>query len=449
MLHPRKNRVRLVGVLSFFCLSLWFFSNVAFADVASQAEPVAREAHRAGVQAARDGQYEKALVYFLDAQKNGLSTSGLSYNLAVTYYRLGQYTKAKKYFLRLAKKEESRQLAYFNLGLIFNRQNKEADAIRWFRRAHQAQGSDRIKAMSLEALRRFGKKPNVSKTWFAFASTSAVYDSNVTLANDTLTGITRKSDTATQLIASGGGWLIGNRRNGLRFSLGAYLQKYKTLAKNDFTQLNAVLGQYNRWGRWQTQVNVRLEDSYFGGTSYQQGLSLDNRGKRTLSRNHWLLTRYKLSRLQATNSRFNYLDGWRHQLRLGSQIRKKKKSFTNYYQLELNDRQDRINTAGRFTSFSPTRHLFRTRANLNVNSRWRLGLGGGFRYSAYRGENDLSGGVATARVDRQYRASLNVNRRLSPRWKLSARYGFTRNDSTISVYAYRRYQVTLGINGVF
>jgi len=438
MLHPRKNLARVLAILFFLLLP-----PLALAEINS------REEQKAGIQAAREGQYQRALTHFLNAKKAGLNTPGLNYNLAVSYYRLGKYSRAKKLFLALAKNPESRQLAYFNLGLVTNRQKKETEAITWFKRASQTKGGKRIRAMSLEALKRLGKKPAASPTWFGFASTNLLYDSNVTLANDVLTGITRQSDTAAQLIVNGSGWLKGSRRNGLRISLGAYVQKYKILGRNDFAQLNTALGQYNKLGTWQTRVYARWEESYFGGTNYQRAFSLDNRGKRSLGNNRWLLLRYKLSRLQATNSRFDYLGGWRQQIRLGSLFRKKTKSFTGYYQLELNDRQDRISPSGRFTSFSPTRHVVRARTGLDLNPRWRINLDGSYRYSAYRGINDLAGGISMRRVDQQYRANLSLSRRLSRRWELNTRYSFTRNDSTINLYGYSRYQITAGVNGTF
>jgi len=438
MLHPIKNLARLLAMLFFFFLS-----------PLAHAEKNAREEQKAGIQSAREGQYQQALTHFLNAKKAGLNTPGLDYNLAVSYYRLGKYSRAKQFFLVLVENQESRQLAYFNLGLVTNRQKKETEAITWFKRAVEIEGGDKIRLMSLEALKRLNKKPVVSSTWFGFASTNLLYDSNVTLANDALTGITQQSDTAAQLIANGSGWLNGNRSNGLRVSLGAYAQKYKTLNRNDFVQFNTALGQYNKLGAWQTQVYARWEESYFGGANYQRAFSLDSRGKRSFGNNRWLLLRYKLSRLQATSNRFDYLGGWRQQIRLGSSFRKKTKSFTSYYQLELNDRQDRISPSGRFTSFSPTRHVVRANTGLDLSEYWRINLDGSYRYSAYRGINDLAGGVSTRRVDQQYRASMGLTRRLSDRWELNTRYSFTRNDSTINLYGYSRYQVMVGVNGTF
>jgi len=432
------------GKLSCLLLGCFFlFSSQGFA--ASNPEA----AQQAGIAAAKAGHYQQALSHFLNAQKGGLENAALNYNLAVSYYRLGKYPQAKKRFLILAKKPDSRQLAYFNLGLVANRQNREAEAIKWFQRAYTTTGSERLQAMSREALRRLGSKPESAYSWFGFVSSNFLYDSNVTLANDALTGISGTADNAVQVIGSGSGWLTGNRHNGVRLSVGAYLQQYKTLGTNDFSQLNVALGQYNKWQNWYTKVYLRLEDSYFGGANYQRAASLDNRARWTLTNTQWLTVRYKVSWLQATNTRFDYLDGQRHQVRLGTLVRKKRYSVTGYYQLELNDRQDRVSPSGRFTSFTPTRHLLRSRMNINFRPRWRINLDASYRNSVYRGVNALSDGSKMRRIDQQYRATIGLNRRLSARWELGTRYSFTRNDSSINLYRYRRYQITAGLSGTF
>ena len=439
MLHSHKSLPYTLAVLFFLLM-----------QSPTLADTNPRDQLNAGIQAAKEGRYQQALNHFLKAQKAGLDTPGLSYNLAVTYYRLSEYQKARELFLTLARKPKSRQLAYFNLGLVTNRQNNEAEAVKWFRQAYRSKGEPRIQAMAAEALKRLGVRPQPKSSWNGFARTGLMYDSNVTLANDTLTGITRTSDTAAELIASASGWLTGNRRGGLQLSTGGYLLKYQTQNRNDFSQLNASLGRYDLWGDWQTRVYVRWEESFFGGASYQRAISLDNRAQRPLGKANRLQLRYKLSRLQPTNSRFDYLDGWRHQLRLGNQWRRQGKSLKTYYQLELNDRQDRISpVSDRFTSFSPIRHALRARAGLDLGAHWRASLDGRYRYSRYRGENDLSGGVTKRRIDQQYRTNLSLRRKLSRRWEFDIRYSYTRNDSRITSYRYRRHQVSASINGYF
>ncbi len=414
------------------------------------ADTYPRDQLNAGIQAAKEGRYQQALNYFLKAQEAGLDTPGLNYNLAVAYYQLGEYQKARKLFLELAQKPKSRQLAHFNLGLVANRQNNEAEAIKWFRLAYRSEDDRRIQAMAAEALRRLGARPQTKASWYGFASTGLMYDSNVTLANDTLTGITRSSDIAAELIASASGWLTGNRRGGLQLSIGGYGLKYQTQGRNNFSQLNASLGRYDQWADWRTRVYARWEESFFGGANYQRAISLDNRAQRSLGKVNHLQLRYKLSQLQATSSQFDYLDGWRQQLRLGNLWRRQGTSLITYYQLELNDRQDRTSpVSGRFTSFSPTRHALRARAILDLDSNWRASLDGRYRYSRYRGENELSGGLKQRRVDQQYRAILGLSRKLSRRWEFDIRYSFTRNDSRIASYSYSRHQLKAGINGYF
>ncbi len=421
-------------------------------SVALAADPAA-EAFEAGLELAREGRYAQALVRFRQARAAGLDSPKLDYNLAVAHYRLGHYAQAGRLFRKLVDEASSlRQLAYYNLGLVANKRGDEAAAVAWFEKARALNDNLRVKYLAGRALQRLRNTTGAAaprRPWHGFASLGVMHDSNVTLANDTLTGITGVSDTAAEALLSTSLWLAGNRRHGLRVSLNGYMQKYRQQGSNDFSQLAASLGRYQSLGQWLGRVYLRWEESYFGGASYQRAFSLDGRLQRPLGKQRRLNLRYRLSRLRATSSRFDYLDGWRQQLRLGQRWGGAVSRFKLDYQLELNDRRDRIGSTGNFASFSPTRHALRARLERGLPARWRASLEGRYRYSRYRGQNDLADGSRRRRIDQQYRVSLGLQRRLGRHWEFEARYNYTRNDSAIETYQYRRALVSAGINGFF
>src|SRR5262245_40485525 len=85
---------------------------------AATADPLAFDR---GIAAFGAGDYGGALESFLDAQRAGLDTPGLHYNLGATYYKLQRYPEAEREFQGLARDSAWGPLASYNLGLIVQR----------------------------------------------------------------------------------------------------------------------------------------------------------------------------------------------------------------------------------------------------------------------------------------------------------------------------------------
>jgi tetratricopeptide (TPR) repeat protein len=423
----------------------------------------AQLAFDAGIKASAAKDYATALHYFQKAKKTGLTSGALHYNLAVSYYKLGQYEHARKIFNQLADNPVFEQLVYFNLGLVANKQKDEKAAIRWFQRASQhvanTKNSAKIRKLSLVALKRLGAAPRpLRKThtaWTGYVASSLTYDSNVTLVDDSLLNITRKSDSATSVSAAAGRWLKGNIKQGVRLNLSASTRNYNTLTQNDDSRLSMSVLRYDRLGSWRLRAGGGADEIYYNGSAYQRVINADVRGRKMLSKNKQLHLRYKLSRIQSTSTQFDYLDGWRQQLRLGLQSRYKTVRTRYYYQLELNNRADSIRsgvTDRPFTSYSPTRHTLRASYWRKIANQWRLRLDARFRYSDYNDANvRIVSGLSEQqrRADSQTRLSLRVDRRFSRRWDVYLQYSVTSNDSSInSANESRSYARSLASAGV-
>jgi len=416
----------------------------------------------AGVQASSKGDHSAALRHFKKAKQEGMDTAILKYNMAVSYYRLQEYENARRIFLDLTDVSAFEQRAYFNLGLIANKQRDESAAIRWFQRAYRNVGSKQIQALAKEALGRLGGSPRKIRRfdsgWTGFISSSLVYDSNVTLVNNDLLGVTNQNDTAMDISASAGSWLKGNVNNGVRMVFGASLQKYGKLSQNDYSQLNARVVRYGLLGDWKMRIGGNWNEVYFSGSEYQRVISASVRSRRALSENNQLHLRYRLSRIQATDSAFDYLDGWRHQLRAGIQLRNGKDRVRYYYQLELNDRKDFvrkvkvINNDGTisdaissFVSYSPMRHTLRATGWWELNSNWQARLDARYRYGLYNDSNILNGGFIERRADSQIRLSAQIGRKFSRYWDVNGQYLYTNNDSNVDRRSYDRSVIKLEV----
>ncbi len=411
------------------------------------------------VQASSKEDYSVALRYFKKAKQAGMDTAVLKYNMAVSYYRLREYENARRIFLELTDVSAFEQRAYFNLGLIANKQKDEAVSIRWFQRAHRSVGSKQIKALAKVALSRLGSSPRKARRfdpgWTGFISSSLTYDSNVALVNNDLLGVINQNDTVMDISASAGRWLKGGVNNGVRMSFGASLQKYNKLSRNDYSQLSARVMRYDRLGDWKMRIGGSWNEIYFGGNEYQRIVSADVRSRKKLSKSSQLHLRYKLSRIQATDAAFDYLDGWRQQVRAGIQLRDGKNRVRYYYQLELNDRTNFVikppqsSIIDSLVSYSPTRHTLRATGWWVLNSSWQVRLDARYRYGQYNDSNIVERVATERREDSQIRLSARVSRKFAQRWAMNGQYIYTNNDSNVIRRSYDRSVVTIGVTRSF
>lgn len=408
------------------------------------------EEFRQGVKAAGSKDYRSALKNFQQAKKAGLDSAALQYNLGVTYYKLGQYEKAREEFSALARVEKYKQLANYNLGLIANKQNRKSEAITAFQSAYQTGESDKIRGLARAALKRLGAKPSklTRKKWAGLATTSYTSDSNVSLVNDDLAGVTTRSDTSIVLTGLGAYWLEGASNDGLRLYVRGYMQNYRTETDYNYSQLGAGIGKYNRLGNWKMRYGGFWDETYLGGASYQRILSAEIRGRNYLSAKNQLRLRYKFSSIEATDTVYDYLGGTRHQVRLGMQRRSKGNRLRAYYEFEVNDREDLENPASTtytFRSYSPTRHILRVTGWLDITREWELRLDARHRSSEYNDEHVRPSNATELRKDTQTRFSARVSKEMARDLNLEMAYTVTKNDSSLDEESYDRSQASLGL----
>jgi len=422
-------------------LIMLFISSVTLAQ--TEADYFAK-----GVKASGSGQHEAALKQFQMAKKAGMKSAVLDYNLAVTYYRLGRYEESRKIFMKLTDSGAFSQLAHFNLGLISNKQKDERKAVKWFQRAYKGD-SNKLSELAAIALKRLGKKPKKAvrkkSPWKGLVSASLESDSNVNLATDEVNEPS-KSDTSMSLYASANRWLKGNRKDGVRLDVNVNSQTYSSETQYDYLQLHARLSRYGRLGSWRTRFSGSWDEITLDGSAYERIISARADGRHNLSKDRQLRLRYRLSRILA-DSTYDYLDGWRHQLRAGVRQRYGKKRVRAYYQLEVNDRDDYIGPiSGRFTSSSPTRHVLRVTGYLPVGADWTARLDGRLRMSRYADANEFSVGAPKKREDDQYRLGVKLTHKFDKHLEFGVEYQYADNNSNIDVYDYDRSLVRANVS---
>jgi tetratricopeptide (TPR) repeat protein len=401
-----------------------------------------------GVKDSSSGKHEAALKQFQMARKAGMKSAKLDYNLAVTYYRLGRYEESRKIFMKLTNNDVFSQLTYFNLGLIANKQKNERKAVKWFQRAYKGK-SEKVGELAAIALKRLGKMPKKTvrkkPAWKGLVSASLESDSNVNLATDEVNEPS-KSDTSMSLYASANRWLKGNRKDGVRLDLNVNSQTYSSETQYNYLQLHARLSRYGRLGSWRTRFSGSWDEITLDNSAYERIISARADGRYNLSKDRQLRLRYRLSRILA-DSTYDYLDGWRHQLRAGVRQRYGKKRVRAYYQLEVNDRDDYISPiSGRFASYSPTRHVLRVTGYLPVSDSWTVRLDGRLRMSRYADANEFSVGAPKKREDDQYRLGVKLTHKFDKRLEFAVEYQHTDNNSNIDVYDYDRSLVRANVS---
>jgi tetratricopeptide (TPR) repeat protein len=86
----------------------------------------------AGILFFTQGNYDQALEHFKRAEKGGIKTAQMSYNLGSVYYKVKQYELSKRYFEKLTHDNNLHHLAYYNLALIEYRLGRNKSAIKLF-----------------------------------------------------------------------------------------------------------------------------------------------------------------------------------------------------------------------------------------------------------------------------------------------------------------------------
>jgi tetratricopeptide (TPR) repeat protein len=396
-----------------------------------------------GTQAFRTGDYEGALRSFLDARAMGLDTGSLRYNVGVTYYRLGRYAEAEQEFQALTRDRQWAPLAHYNLGLTAQRMGRRREAMGHFEQARRATSDPNLRTLAASAIERLGGLP-LQRT-SVVAALALGYDSNVILSSDAgALGVTDQSDQFAEALASASYPVSGDGESAWRVYGGFVIRKYRELKEFDPTDLQVGLSRDTDSGSSQTSAGAYFDATYVGGQLFERAAVLDAQARGRLQGGAELRGRYQLGKIDGGTT-FEYLDGWQQRISGEAGFALARVLVRLGVQIELNDRRD-FEQGGEFASYSPTRGLVFGWLILPDVAGWRADLLGEYRASRYNDPHRLNGGTLEVRREEdRTMAAFRVSRPLGSLWRAFVDYSYTRNESTLDIYDYRRSQWLAGV----
>ena len=143
----------------------------------------AKDDYNDGVEFFKKGDYHSAIASFKSAEKKGMESAALYYNLGSAYFKTEQYDASKKYFTRVRQYPDQRALAEFNLGMIAMEQNNNEEALAHFKYAQANSKDKKIVDASKQTIAELTGTP---KRWGAFVLGNIGYDDNISVTPDNL-----------------------------------------------------------------------------------------------------------------------------------------------------------------------------------------------------------------------------------------------------------------------
>jgi Tfp pilus assembly protein PilF/opacity protein-like surface antigen len=419
---------------------------VCAAGVQAQATAAsASAAMQAGISEFRAGEFTHALTDFLEAQRRGLDTPVLHYNLGATYYKLGRDPEAAAEFRSLASDPKFGDFARYNLGLIARRSGRKSEAHEYFATVASGARNPHLRDLARAELH---ERPATRhrQSWRGLFEVNGGYDDNVVLSSrSTLVAPSGGGSSALTALAGGAGQLTGNSSRGLRLVGTLYDAQYPS--QSAFDLLIARAGPEYRFplASWRIQTGGYVTHIRLGSNELETLGVLNLRGEHALGSGRVRLD-YSLERIGG-GALYGYLTGWQSQYAVRTSWSPGPFLLTCGYSLTLNSRRD-LASGTQFFSVSPLRNQLDAGLNWNTTLRTALYARGSYWHSRYADPNVFlqAGALVTQRrVDNGLDAELGLLYRLSSNARINAEYRYRRNDSNIDRYAYTSNRYMLGL----
>lgn len=390
-----------------------------------------------GVKFFRAEKYKQAVIKFRAAEKSGLKSVALYYNMASSFYKLEQYSYARYYFEQLLTRSDMEYLARYNLGLIAVKEGHTKQAKHYFTSVYEGSANEKLKALSKKQLAELKK---IGDDWSVFLASNLGYDDNITASPiDSALG---RSDNFYDLFASADKVIYGTRKQGWLVDASYFRIDFSDDDRFDEYQYALGIRTESKLMDWVVRGKVSVDKNYFGGSAYQSSLNLDLSGKYKPGRNERIALRYRYQDISSEDSLFDYLEGWRQRLKAEYKRYSKKYIYQFHYELELNDRGV-LATSEYAYDYSATRHTVFARYTYILDKQWDLIADLSYRLSDYPSSASFN------RDDNKMVLSLRADYRLQNKWKIKVRIQSTDNNSTVDRYDYEKLVYSVGFNKLF
>lgn len=378
------------------------------------------------------GDYEESINKYHQAEKQGMRSVELYYNLAGAYYKIGNYQQAEVYFKKVAGNKKMQALATYNLGLVALKQGDNKKAKNYFNKSMEMTDQKKLKQLAAMQLNK------MNNLWSVYFNAGLGSDDNV---NFTPTGSALNvSDTFYALHGSVDYLFSGSKQNGWLADASFYNVNYSSSKSNASDQVQYGFGieKTQKINQWNMGYLFHLDQTDLGGFDYQAITKLQVMAGTALSSKESLQLRYRYEDINSENVLYDYLDGWRQKFRVQYKINEPGHRQRYYYELELNSRNDTATA-----SYSPTRHTVRGVYTQILDKQWRISGDLAYRQSSYSD-------VATwSRDDDRLKAAIYGDYRLDRTTRIRAEWAYTDNDSTQNAYDYTRNVVSVDISKRF
>jgi len=417
-------------------INKYFFTALVFM-FSSELLATAQSDYEKGLSSYKSGDNAAAVIYFESAMKQGMDSVSLKYNLASSYYKVGRYADAKKYFALLSQTDKMRDLAEYHLGVIAIKEKNRSEAQRYFSSVVSSGKDEKLVKLSNKHLVALTIEDDLWKSKLSF---NLGYDDNIdSVSEDTVLGT---ADNFYELAASTNLLIAGERKDGWVADLAFYAIEYSDIDTNDQSVVALGVKRSMKLADWDSSVYLSVADITYGGDDLQTISKLDFMGRKSMSNNERINLRYRLEDIGSDNVLYDYLEGWRQRASVEYLSHSKNSIKQLQYEFELNDRGELITTSGAY-DYSPTRHTVRGIYTHAINKQWWLIGDIAYRFSDFEASSTIN------RDDTQWRFALTSDYRFDPTFKLSAKYQYTDNESTLDQYSYDKSVIKIGLTKQF
>jgi len=389
---------------------------------------------RKGAEALQAGEFQKALDYFVDAEKLGATEVSLYYNMGVAHYKLGQYQAADEAFLKVARYPKWEPLAQYNRALIAYQRNQPELAKRLATISIRLSQSPGLTALNYRLLDKLENKNPEKPGWSRLMLFGFGYNDNVVLADVGPTAISGKGDAFLDFTGRAQRAFTLQNSKKLKWSMQASVRDYARL--NEYDQIGLRTGFEKQLARPNSALGAHLEHVSLDGKGYELVTSLEYRRTFTREKNNPPVFTYRFYNYSMLNNDFAYLGGVRHRFQLEKENKLAKGSVKAYLRAEYNDREDQI-LSGDFYSYSPVRAGLGTIFTRNLSRQQLLSGSLYLQQSRYK-DADSRGGVFKTREDGLLELRLSLIHVSPGKWIYRANYIHTDNSSNYSEFSYNQ-----------